>query len=307
MPHAEEANITGALNFYSSDAWAADQPRKVYLGTVSDKLRKHEPHVVEINNIRATSNPFTLDQNGFQFVTSPASLAGSDFDNDELVKTVYYAEFENLMKSVTGASEVHTFGHMIRRNTTLDVRKEAEEVNAKDGPNAFIKRIHPATSCHVDQSYRGAVNALQYELPERAEELMKRRWCIINIWRPIKPVKRDALVVCDWKTVDAAKDLVEIDQVLPIPAQHSNYGGTAGQTKVAKPRDIPRWEIAFNPQQKWYFASDMKPEECFLIKCFDSSDDGVAKCCPHAAFSRAIDQGPPRESIEARCLVFWDT
>lgn len=48
------------------------------------------------------------------------------------------------------------------------------------------------------------------------------------------------------------------------------------------------------------------PSEALLIKCFDSKKD-KAKLSPHTAFQCEFDAGPPRQSIEVRCLVFWES
>ncbi|CAK4030445.1 Hypothetical predicted protein [Lecanosticta acicola] len=42
----------------------------------------------------------------------------------------------------------------------------------------------------------------------------------------------------------------------------------------------------------------MTPEECLLIKCFDTKLDGRARRAPHSAIRTPNDHGPPRESIE---------
>jgi hypothetical protein len=51
----------------------------------------------------------------------------------------------------------------------------------------------------------------------------------------------------------------------------------------------------------------MEPDEALLIKCFDSkTDGGVSRRAPHSAFQSPNDEGPARESIEVRCVVFWE-
>ncbi len=63
-----------------------------------------------------------------------------------------------------------------------------------------------------------------------------------------------------------------------------------------------------NPEHRWFYASGMTPEEVLLIKCFDSkTDGGVARRVPHSAFTdpRTRDE-MTRESIEVRCLVFYE-
>ena len=55
-------------------------------------------------------------------------------------------------------------------------------------------------------------------------------------------------------------------------------------------------------------ASDMTPDDVYFVKCFDSKMDGRARCSPHSAFVDPNTKDLPcgRESIEVRCLVFWE-
>jgi hypothetical protein len=53
----------------------------------------------------------------------------------------------------------------------------------------------------------------------------------------------------------------------------------------------------------------MGPDEALLFKCFDTKAEDtpdVAKGCTHTAFQSDQDYGDARESVEFRCLVFWD-
>ena len=56
----------------------------------------------------------------------------------------------------------------------------------------------------------------------------------------------------------------------------------------------------------WYYASEMSLDEMLMIKCFDSKKDGRARRAPHNAFRTEYDSWAPRQSIEVRCLVFWE-
>ena len=80
----------------------------------------------------------------------------------------------------------------------------------------------------------------------------------------------------------------------------------------------PRGEtyaVAPSDGHKFYYMKDMTPDEAMFIKCFDSRSqghpkgvDGLAGLTPHTAF---VDPATPadakgRQSIEVRCLVFYD-
>lgn len=74
-------------------------------------------------------------------------------------------------------------------------------------------------------------------------------------------------------------------------------------------REGESMSVKFNPNQKWKYLRGMEPDECVLLKCFDSkTDDGNAVLAPHTAFAdpSASANAPYRESIELRLLVFYD-
>lgn len=58
---------------------------------------------------------------------------------------------------------------------------------------------------------------------------------------------------------------------------------------------------------RWYYLHGQDVDEVLLIKCFDSKVDGRARRVPHTAFvSAEHEDEAPRESIEVRCLVFYE-
>lgn len=103
--------------------------------------------------------------------------------------------------------------------------------------------------------------------------------------------------------VDDARSVAEGD-LRPVWAQLPQKGaGTFDY--VSKGPGFELWILAASKEHKWYYASQMTPE-VLMIKCFDSKKDGRARRSPHSAFATDEDFGPPRESIEVRCLVFWE-
>lgn len=58
------------------------------------------------------------------------------------------------------------------------------------------------------------------------------------------------------------------------------------------------YSIAYNPEQHWFY----------LLKCYDSMEDGRARFTAHSAFAdpTAPADAPARESIEARTFAFLD-
>lgn len=170
----------------------------------------------------------------------------------------------------------------------------------------------------VDQSYRGAEQILYLNLPEEeAEQRLKKRWGIFNVWQPFgKNVERDPLTFCDYRSLDE-NDLRTVVANLPPPG--AGQYGNVSQNKAHKQKHEyssngekgPRYEVANlanNPNQDWYYASNMTPEEAWVFKIFDSKKDGRARCAAHTSFplEGQSEHGDPRTSMEVRCFAFWD-
>ncbi|KAI9450208.1 hypothetical protein HD554DRAFT_1289831, partial [Boletus coccyginus] len=116
----------------------------------------------------------------------------------------YYPECIDLIKRITGASRVVIFDHTIRR-------RRPGMVN--DGP----QRRQPVSLVHVDQTAASSVARVHRHLPPSdAPALLKRRFQIINLWRPISHPALDwPLALCDFRGVDVEKDLVPVALICP--------------------------------------------------------------------------------------------
>ena len=181
--------------------------------------------------------------------------------------------YDSDWKRSTGASKIFIFDHTIRRQSN-DNRDSATP--ALRGP---VQRVH------IDQSYKAGPERVVYHLPEESEQLLKGRYQIINVWRPIKTIFKDPLGVADANSVPDS-DLLPVQLIYP---------NRVGETFTVRP----------NEQHKWYFLYGQRPDEVTLIKCFDSKTDGRARRVPHSAFvNPATEAEKPRESIEVRALVF---
>lgn len=171
----------------------------------------------------------------------------------------------------TGAIRTYIFDHTIRR-------PKAGETQPLRGP---VRRVH------IDQSYSASRDRVYYHLPEEADELVKKRFQIINVWRPIKTIYKDPLGVADAHSVPDS-DLVGAALIYP---------NRRGETYAVKP----------NTAHRWYYKYGQRPDEVTLIKCFDSWNDGRARRVPHTAFTNPDEEDKEeRESIEVRALVFYD-
>ena len=233
----------------------------------------HESHIVPIYDLRPIEAEISLDREGFELLGHVSAVR--DFYDDDEVRNVYYPEAERLIAEVTGASRVFVFDHTVRRRVT----------GADD--RAAGQPRQPATRVHVDHTARSGPQRVRDLLGDEADELLKGRVQVINLWRPIRGPLRDApLAVCDARSV-APGDLVPSDLV---------YRSRVGETYAVK----------YNPDHRWFYVPEMQRDEALLLKCFDSETDGRARFMPHTAFNdpTAPDDVAPRESIELRTLVF---
>lgn len=233
----------------------------------------HETHVLPIHDLRPIEAEISLDREGFELLGQISAVR--DFYDDAEVRQVYYSEAERFIADVTGASRVFIFDHTVRRRVT--------------GANDRVAGLprQPATRVHVDHTARSGPQRVRDLLGDEAEELLKGRVQVINLWRPIRGPLRDApLAVCDVQSV-APADLVPSDLV---------YRDRVGET----------YGVTFNPAHRWFYVPEMQPDEVLLLKCYDSETDGRARFMPHTAFDdpTAPADRLPRESIELRTLVF---
>ena len=231
-----------------------------------------ESHVLPIRNLRPIAASVSLDREGFDLVRHDTAV--KDFYNDDEVKAVYYPEVVRALKHATGADRVFIFDHTTRRRIP-----GAEDY--RTGPRQPVARVH------VDHTAKSGPQRVRDLLPDEADELLRGRVQVINLWRPIRgPLRDSPLAVCDAKSV-SLDDLVPSDLVYPH---------RVGET----------YQVTYNPAHRWFYVPEMKAVEVLLLKCFDSKTDGRARFAPHSAFADPTTpaDAPPRESIEVRALVF---
>ncbi|KAK1996078.1 hypothetical protein LX36DRAFT_682632 [Colletotrichum falcatum] len=268
----DRRTVLTTINYYDDPGDGSPPTPIVVGGQKVTNERKMTPRTMTVTDVSGDEDSFTLDTHGFQYIRH-ASVE-KDFADEETVKSVYYPEMERVYKDITGASRVVIFNHQIRRGPA-NWHSLGERNTEQRGP------LHKA---HVDQSYDGAVMMARHHLGDEADELLKRRFQIINIWRPIKTVYKDPLAVADGNTV-AEEDLVPGAIIYPRHRAET-------------------WTIKPNPAHRWYFKYEQSPDEPLLIKCFDS-DTSVVRRAAHCAFRDAeMDDMEFRQSIDIRALVF---
>jgi hypothetical protein len=257
-----EAEITYVVRGEKAVFCAADRAQSYW---------PKDPHIVPIADVRPIADELSFDRNGFVLLDEPTAV--TDFTDGGQVHNVYETEIVDLVKRLTGAEKVITFGTMIRT----------------DSPNAGDGSL-PAYGAHVDYGDYTVRATTRDLLGEEADRWLNRRYMLINLWRPIRTVERTPLALCDASTV-APDDLFdsEIRGGLGDPNRPSLWG----------------FNLAHNPAHRWYYAPRMKPNEIFAFKLFDS-DRSRVQWTGHSAFDdpSAAPSAPPRQSIEIRTISF---
>jgi hypothetical protein len=229
-----------------------------------------DPRSVTIHNGRGKN--FELERNGFRFLRHDTKVR--DFYDEDEIKRVYYPEMVELVKAESGAKRVVVFDHTLR--TADDELRESKKIRE------VVRRVHN------DYTEWSAPQRVRDILPDEAEELLKRRFAIIQTWRPIRhPVETYPLAMADARTLSPS-DMIISERRAP---------GRIGQT----------YAIKYNPKHEWYWFPRMRREEAYVFKVFDSLKDGRARWTAHTAFEDPTT--PPharaRESIEIRTMAFF--
>jgi hypothetical protein len=231
-----------------------------------------DARVVTMHNGRALADRFTLDGDGFRFIRDDTRM--HDFFDEAEVRGTYYAEMEALIKAETGAARVVVFDHTLR--TADDEFREANKLRE------VVRRVH---NDYTEWSGPQRVRDL---LPDEAEQLLQRRFAIVQVWRPIRhPVETFPLAICDARSV-SAQDFVISER---------RYPNRVGQT----------YALTYNPEHHWFWFPRMRRDEALVFKVYDSLKDGRARWTAHTAFDDPTSppNARPRESIEIRTLAFF--
>jgi hypothetical protein len=231
-----------------------------------------DPRRVKIHNGRPHTKEFDLETSGFRFV--PHDTKVSDFYDEDEIKRVYYPEMVELIKAESGAKRVVVFDHTLR--TADDELRESKQIRE------VVRRVHN------DYTEWSAPQRVRDILPDEAEDLLKRRFAIIQAWRPIRyPVETYPLAMADAKTL-SPDDMIVSER---------RAAGRIGQT----------YAIKYNPNHKWFWFPRMRREEAYVFKVFDSLKDGRARWTAHTAFDDPTTppHARPRESIEIRTMAFF--
>jgi hypothetical protein len=235
---------------------------------------EYELHEMTVRNGRPLRDTFELDVHGFVFVDHHTRV--KDFTDEAQRTRVYDPEVQALIRKHSGASDVVVFDHTIR-------------VSDADGQKAVGARP-TVKGVHNDYTEKSAPIRLREIVgEEEAERRLRKRWAIIQVWRPIRgPVMIDPLGICDGRSIPK-KGFVLVER---------RYKYRTGEV----------YHIAHDPAHEWFWFPQMNRNEALIFKVFDSDMGKQSRFTAHSAFDdpNTPSDAPPRESIETRTFAFFD-
>jgi len=225
-----------------------------------------------VHDGREAAGELSLERTGFVLVEQQTAV--KNFFDEQEITSVYFPEIERLIKETSGASRVVIFDHTLRSGN----EDEREEKLIRE----------PVLSAHNDYTEWSGPQRVREIMGDEAEELLKRRFAIIQVWRAIaKPIESNPLAVADARTV-AAEDLMIAER---------RYPHRVGQT----------YRLKYNPKHRWYYFPRMRRDEAIVFTVYDSLKDGRARFTPHTSFDDPTTPpgALPRQSIEVRAFAFF--
>ena len=218
----------------------------------------------------------TLDREGFTLVRHESAVA--DLTDRTAVSEIHRGEIAEMLQRLTGCDEVVM--------TPLGILRFSERL----GENAAHDNSHPARFVHVDMSKEAAA-AMRAKTAPAGKAIA--RSAQYNVWRALSGVPQDVpLALCAYPSV-APEDLLDCDAIFDPPDGSPEWG-------------FANYLLAANPDHRWYYYSDMTPDEAIVFKTSDS-DPARAQLMPHGAFDNPLAgaDAPPRVSLEMRGTCYW--
>lgn len=217
---------------------------------------------VPVVDERRRSDKVTFENNGVEFCYFPSKV--NDFLDSFAQSQVYEDELTRLVKNTLNAKEVVVFDHTIRASDENSNRK-------------------PVKNVHSDYSQAGAQQRLIDLLGEdKAAQWNKQHFAFVNVWRPL-----------EYKVAESPLGFIDSSSVKESDWEVIGLKYPDRQGEILG--------LTFSEQHKWFYLSEMTPEEVVLFNVYDNH--GLATVA-HSALEVATKKNvKPRKSIESRLLI----
>jgi hypothetical protein len=258
----------------------------------------HHPVEMRVRNARLLEDA-SLDGCGFQLERHESNV--TDWTDEHQIAGIYYAEINDLVKRVTGASHTFSNNHLLRETEPEVGGNPLAKLMAQSRGaihnvhNDFAESygegiIRTVASGGVPHTQTFGLTEAVLEAGISEAELRRSRLLVINTWRSTgsEPLRRLPLAVADRRSV-------------PRSCLQSNL---LGKVPSGKPRGgIDVYSAFHDPRHEWCFFPEMTRDEVLLWKGYDSAEV-PARPGLHSAFDdpNAPPEAPERTSVEVRVL-----
>ncbi|KAK1623764.1 hypothetical protein BDP81DRAFT_399116 [Colletotrichum phormii] len=257
-----------------------DTPINLY----SDADNYRDKREVFVRDIRPDMFQFKTENDGLEFLKHEVDI--KDWSNEDEIREVMLRETEELLKRHFNSKRVFTTVQRIRHSDSSGVRKDTT----------------PVYSIHADLTVRSGLELLE-NTAANMEPLPKSlppkgRVLLVNVWRPLKAIKRDPIAFL-------------VPRSIKLEERHAQiFSQPEGKFKVFGRDAQDFWldTASYSKDQDWVFLDHQQPDEPVLFLQWDSA--GLEKfeskmAVFHSSFedSRYIND-TERASIEMKCLVF---
>jgi len=267
------------------------QGKEMNVGTYSD-------HEVLVRDGMPIRDHFELDKHGFMIARNPTGV--QDFHDKAQVDALYEREVEEHICRITGADKCVARGWMIR--TSADLSQRATEKVENYEHTGGVQP--PAGEAHVDLNTITAQRMAEFTYKKHFPDGPGlKRFLITSYWRAFSPGPQDVpLALCDGRTSfggeEKSNTLFIVDE---FPDAEDAARPVEGEDQM-----IAASIFSYNEDMRWWYFSNMQPEDILLFK-FHDSDHSLTWRCPHTAFhDPSFPDAQVRESIECRSVAFWE-
>ena len=244
------------------------------------------PRQVDVLNGREAELP-GWEECGFELLQHKASV--EDWDDDDRIVAVHYAEMAALAKQLSGCDQAIVAGHI----------KRSPQEAKRHRDLAPITLVHSDFADNYADRIRERYRAGGADESVDAGELVAnaRRLLILQFWRNIGPAKMDLpLAFCDARTVPR-----EHIRAFPV----NNYAGGGFNFDALGILAPPR-----TSSHDWYVFPEMNAHEVIAFRTYDTdrvADGRAPYWTPHSAIrDPEVPLGEPsRSSIELRATCVF--
>jgi hypothetical protein len=250
---------------YLNAEWR-DREERPRIGSRESRRENTSFHEVEIHDARPENagGELSLDRTGFVLVSHRSEV--HDFRDGELVEEVFYREWDEKLRALTGANDVLFLQNQIRTESPCDFN------------DAYARYVHCDFSdrrLHIRHQDPPTVEPAEFD------------YVWYNIWQPIeREVQQNPLALIDASSIPR-RDIVE-------------YVYTAAGTDAISTMPV------FGEGHRFCYFPRMQPDEAIVFKQFDGRGGHAFACPHTSFDDpTAPVDAVGRRSIEVRALAVF--